>query len=495
MLADMPGAKLIAWTVLSLLFAAPIASVSAQQSAQQPQQSLGDIARKIRAGKGDDSATASKGQNAGGAKKDMSSTAADLSATVNLISETDPEKYAATVRDLFEQERFRVLDDVAAGERTNRARFAGGEWKLHTLYEALASPGDKGRGVVADWNAYRERLNRWAAQQPGSITARVALANAELMYAWELRNTSNVNPESHRLFEERVKGAETILNQASNLAAKCPEWYDVMLQVGRAAGWELDGMNSVLQRAAAFDPQYYYVYQQQALTLTPKWRGKEGDPEKFAEDSANQVGGKAGNILYWQIAQSVMGNRDLSGVPQHFTWSRAVIGYQALVEQYGPSLLRLNQQALMAARFNDYMTADDLLLQVGDHWDRGTWGTQEYFDKVKAWARGTAGPFKKIIAAYQAVNVNIATPEGQKYDGQIAREFFAHFAGAVRDCASAGNGPAPTLLIMQVGKTGALQQMLVVPETASDACLRPKLEKAWFSPPPKPEYWVRVSLK
>jgi hypothetical protein len=33
-----------------------------------------------------------------------------------------------------------------------------------------------------------------------------------------------------------------------------------------------------------------------------------------------------------------------------------------------------------------------------------------------------------------------------------------------------------------------------VPETASDACLRPRLEKAAFTPPPKPEYWVRVSL-
>jgi hypothetical protein len=34
----------------------------------------------------------------------------------------------------------------------------------------------------------------------------------------------------------------------------------------------------------------------------------------------------------------------------------------------------------------------------------------------------------------------------------------------------------------------------VVPETASDACLRPKLAKAAFTPPPKPDYWVRVSL-
>ena len=65
---------------------------------------------------------------------------------------------------------------------------------------------------------------------------------------------------------------------------------------------------------------------------------------------------------------------------------------------------------------------------------------------------------------------------------------------AVKDCSAAANGTPPTLLIMQVGKNGSVQQMMVVPETASDTCLRPKLAKAAFTPPPKPEYWVRVSL-
>jgi hypothetical protein len=200
--------------------------------------------------------------------------------------------------------------------------------------------------------------------------------------------------------------------------------------------------------------------------------------------------------LYWLIAQSVMVNPELPKTPQHFVWSRALIGYQALMEQFGTSMVGQNQIAFMAARFGDYTTADDLLLKIGDHWDAGTWGSQEYFEKVKSWARGSAGPFKKIIEAYKAVNVNIATPEGQRYDGQIAKEFSARYARAVQDCNTNANaGTAPTLLILQVARTGSVQQMLVVPETASDACLRPKLEKANFSPPPKPEYWVRVSLK
>jgi hypothetical protein len=455
------------------------------------QESLGEKARRIRAEK----ENAQAGQSADG-KKQMSPAAADLSATVGLVQESDPAKYQEGVRLMLEQERFRVLDDVAAGERANKTRFAGGEWKLWKFYDALASPGGKGRGVVADWNAYRDRLNRWVARQPESITARVALAQAELLYGLELRGPGELGTIPQDKFDRymaQVRQAETILNGAMELQAKCPEWYDLMLQVGRAKGWELQDLNTLLERAVAFEPGYYYVYEEQALALTPKWRGREGDAEKFAEEQANRVGGKAGDSLYWLIAQSVMGNPELAKMPQHFVWSRALIGYQDLVEQYGASTVRQNQIAFMAARFGDYMATDDLLLQIGDHWDPGTWGTQEYFDKVRTWARSSAGPFKRIIEAYKAVNANVATPEGQRYDGQIAKEFSARYARTVQDCKTGAD--APTLLILRVGKTGSVQQMLVVPQTASDACVRPKLEKANFSPPPKPEYWVRVSLK
>jgi hypothetical protein len=164
------------------------------------------------------------------------------------------------------------------------------------------------------------------------------------------------------------------------------------------------------------------------------------------------------------------------------------------MEQYGPSTLRQNQLAQVAARFGDYMVTDETITQIGDRWDQGTWGTREYFEKVRTWAKTSAVPFRKIMEAYKAVSENLATPEGRDYDSAIARQFTTRYAKAVKECAASASGPAPTLLVLQMGKTGAVQQMMVVPDNASDACLRPKLEKAAFSPPPKPEYWVRVAL-
>jgi Domain of unknown function (DUF4034) len=458
------------------------------------QESLGDAARRIRAAKEDGSSPgkpAGKAQPGAGADRN-----ADLNATMTILAERDEAAYSTRVRTQLEQERFRVLEDVAAAERAGKTRFAGGGWRLHTFYSAVETPKDKPPVTEAEWADVLDRLKRWKAQYPDSISARVALAHGYLNYAWQLRGDGStpLTSDGKRIFNERAKLAEAELNQSFELPAKCPEWFYVMLQTARARGWEIEDLTTLFQRAIAFEPEFYYYHLEFALSLTPKWRGKEGDVEKFAQEAANKVGGKPGDILYWQIAQSILGNRELgTGQPQ-FTWSRALLGYQDLVELYGANTVRQNQLAQMAARFGDYMVTDETITQIGDRWDQGTWGSKEYFEKVKTWASGAAVPFRKIVEAYKAVNANMQTPEGRTYDSVIAREFSNRFARAVKECAAGASGPVPTLLVLQVAKSGAVQQMMVVPDNASDACLRPKLQKASFSPPPKAEYWVRVAL-
>jgi hypothetical protein len=459
------------------------------------QQSLGDVARRIRAAKGEDApSVADKPADSTAAKPRTLPTTADLNAIAVILGEKDETAFSTRVRTQMEQENFLVLDSVAAAERAGRTRFAGGGWKIYAFYSAVESPKVKPPATEAEWADTLDRLKRWAAQRPESATARVALGYGYLNYAWQARghgDAASLTPEGGRLMQERLKLAETELQRAEG---KCPEWYYVMLQIGRLSGWEAEDLTAFLQKAITYEPEFYYSYQETARGLMPQWRGKEGDVEKFVEESANKVGGKAGDILYWQITQSLMGDRDLGNIVQHLSWSRAMVGYQALVAQYGVTQVGQNQLAQMAARFGDYMVTDETMTQIGDRWDAGTWGTKDYFDKVKTWARDSAVPFRKIMDAYKAVAANVATPAGQKYDSVIAQEFSSRYLRAVKDCSAKTTGPTPTLLILQVSKSGSIQQMLVVPETASDTCLRPKLAKAAFTPPPRPEYWVRVSL-
>ena len=471
-----------------MLLAAVLALSGLKVAAQS---SLGDVARRIRAAKGEDTTAPADKATAG---PRTLPTTADLNAIAVILDEKDEAAFSTRVRTQMEQENFLVLDSVAAADRAGRTRFPGGGWRLYAFYSAVESPQGKPPLTEAEWADTLDRLKRWVAQRPESATAKVALGYAYLNYAWQARgygDAASVTPQGGRLMQERLKLAETELQRAEG---KCPEWYYLMLQIGRLNGWQAEDLTAFLQRAITYEPEFYYSYQEVARGLMPKWRGKEGDVEKFAEESANKVGGKAGDILYWQITQSLMGDRDLGNMVQHLSWSRAMVGYQALVAQYGVTSVGQNQLAQMAARFGDYMVTDETMTQIGDHWDPGTWGTKEYFQKVKTWARDSAVPFRKIMDAYKAVAANVATLEGQKYDSVIAQEFSSRYLRAVKDCSAAASGPAPTLLILQMSKTGSVQQMLVVPETASDACLRPKLAKAAFTPPPKPEYWVRVSL-
>jgi hypothetical protein len=476
-----------------MLLAAVMAITGLKLAAQD---SLGDVARRIRAAKGEDAPSVADktAADSTAAKPRTLPTTADLNAIAVLLAEKDETAFSTRVRTQLEQENFLVLDSVAAAERAGRTRFAGGGWKLYALYSAVETPKVKPPATEAEWADTLDRLKRWAAQRPDSVSAQVALAYGYLNYAWQARgygDAASVTAEGGRLMQERLKLAETELQRAEG---KCPEWYYVMLQIGRLKGWEAEDLTAFLQRAITYEPEFYYSYQEVARSLMPKWHGKAGDVEKFVEDSANKAGGKAGDILYWQITQSLMGDRELGNIVQHLSWSRAMLGYQALVAQYGVTQVGQNQLAQMAARFGDYMVTDETITQIGDHWDPGTWGTKEYFDKVRTWARDSAVPFRKIMDAYKAVAANVATLEGQKYDSVIAQEFSSRYGRALKDCSATASGPAPTLLILQVSKSGSMEEMLVVPETASDACLRPKLAKATFTAPPKPDYWVRVSL-
>ncbi|MGC2743246.1 MAG: hypothetical protein WA672_08660 [Candidatus Angelobacter sp.] len=398
----------------SMLLAAVMAISGVRLVAQN---SLGDVARRIRAARGEDSPSVADktAPDNTAAKPRTLPTTADLNTIAVLLAEKDEAAFSTRVRTQMEQENFLVLDSVAAAERAGRTRFPGGGWKLYAFYSAVESPKVKPPASEAEWADTLDRLKRWAAQRPDSVTAQVALGYGYLNYAWQARgagDAASVTAEGGRLMQERLKLAETELG----IDAKCPEWYYVMLQIGRLKGWEAEDLTAMLQRAIAYEPEFYYSYQEVARALMPKWRGKAGDVEKFVEDSANKAGGKAGDILYWQITQSMMSDRDLGNIVQHLSWSRAMVGYQALVARYGVTSVGQNQLAQMAARFGDYMVADETITQIGDHWDPSTWGTEEYFEKVKTWARDSAVPFRKIMEAYKAVTANVATTEGQKYD-------------------------------------------------------------------------------
>jgi hypothetical protein len=408
------------------------------------------------------------------------------------------DKQEDAVAALLKQENFKELDCLADAARSGKTKFPGGMWILHNLYAGLDQP-TRQHATEVDWRNHLARLERWVAARPNSITARVALAQSYAGYGWVARgeeSSDTVSDSGWKLFRARHAKAKAILDQAARLRNKCPEWYVAMQQVALALGWEPEQAADLLRQAIAFEPGYYYYYRMQANYLLPKWFGQKGDTEQFAAESADRIGGDAGDILYFQIASELVCTCD---DPQfrHMSWPRVQKGYAALEKQSGHSFLNLNLLALMAVKAEDAEVADSTFKQIGDNWYENTWRKESYFDRSKKWASELAPSAARLRTFRQEAETNMATAEGVQYK----RDFEQRLAEPIRHCVqSAGNDRRKFDLLLQVMKDGNLRDVEMPTQTAVVGCLFQELMKfqqpdaVRFPPPPHAPYWVILEI-
>jgi hypothetical protein len=250
-----------------------------------------------------------------------------------------------------------------------------------------------------------------------------------------------------------------------------------------------------VEKAIAFEPDYQYFYRTQAETLLPKWEGEEGEMAEFAEQFANRIGGKKGDIIYYQIAVVLNCNCDSDRNLNGMSWPRIKRGYIENLAQYGEFIPTVNSMAYMAGMAGDPEYAQELFTRIGEAWDEERWHTKENFQTVRAWAT-LAAQGKSIEAALKAANDNLQNAGGRQFDEQIAKSFAGNFSTAVTDCvkSSGGSFVIPFSLLMQLARNGAVKKVFAAPGTSIGSCLSARVGDAVFPAPPTADYWVKVSL-
>ena len=416
----------------------------------------------------------------------------DFSTDIHAVQEFD-----AAVGELFRQERFTELDCIAESLRSSKACFSGGASQLHIFYPGVSEP--EGHATDEDWKEHLEHAQRWVAAKPKSITAQVALAESYASYAWYARGGSTsdtVTGSGWKLFGQRLDKAKEILDEASSLEQKCPEWYAVMQEVALGQGWEIARETALFEGAIAFDPSYYQFYRNHALFLAPQWNGGEGESAQFAQTMADRLGGKQGDLLYFEIAiQLVCRCED----PQfaRMSWPRVQSGYAEVEKKYGVSLSNLNQFALMAIKARDPEVADGIFKRLGDNWDKGTWGSEAFFTSNKKWAADIAPAEARFRRLREASEANLKTAEGQRFK----KDFDLKFAKFMEPCVQGAGGDLNKFeMMIEVNKDGGVQNLSANNMTAVAGCLfenlmqtERKKEKV-FPKPPQPDYWVVLEV-
>lgn len=299
-------------------------------------------------------------------------------------------QYEAHIKQLFAQANFDELEKKASEVRSSKARFPGGGWKLYTFYLAINYPKYTDPATEADWNARLMTLKNWVAAKPQSITARLAVAEAQLELAWKARGggyANTVTEEGWGKFEKSVEKAKAVLIEAKKLKEQCPYWYSLMQTVALAQGWEKADARALFDEAASFEPKFYYYYQEYASFLAPKWYGEEGEAEQFGKEAADRIGGAEGAIVYFEVASTIHCPCSATDVHElHMSWPRIQEGYKALTQLYGTSRLKENRFAYMAYLAKDKTVARDVFTRIGADWEPTLWRKRQSFETVRLWA-------------------------------------------------------------------------------------------------------------
>jgi hypothetical protein len=415
-------------------------------------------------------------------------------------------EYESTISGLLKQEKFETLDCLADHARAHKERFPGGMWKIHELYRGITVPVIAPQhATTEDWETLLQRLQRWKTANPNSITARVALAGAYVGYAYDARGTGDGNTVSNsgwKLLHERIAQAKVILDDASSLPVKCPEWYLVMQDVALDEDGSTDRLRSLFEEAYKFEPGYYYYARALAIYLLPKWQGRPGDTERFVEEISDRVGGDSGDILYFQISSSSAVLCGCEDAPK-LSLERIERGFAAAEKQYGVSMLNLNRVAYLATHYGkrDPILADKVLARIGDQWDSDSWESEEYFQMVKQWAAHTAPFAVKLHEMEAAADANMKTPDGPVYKASFEKAY----RGLVQECVRTDGGSIDQWqgqfeVLTSIGAKGTVEDSNIYSAGPVVTCMFEKMralqkEKTiQFPPPPKDGYWVRIDL-
>lgn len=367
----------IYFPLLSSIFL--VAAVSSQQA-----ESLGEHAARLRAAKSGSAPTAASTSPA------PSTATATSQEEIGDCCASEIHTYSHQIGQLLTQGKYAELDAIAHDLRVNKTRFPGGVWKLHAFYEGVSEPYFGEYASDKEWAEHLQRLDAWLKAQPKSVTAHIAFANGYMSFGWHARGggySDSVSDRGSKLFAGMAEISRNTLLEADKLDEKCPEWFNAMLRVAQAQGWDLQEARALVAGSMKLEPSYYYSYRAFAMIAMPKWYGEEGASERFAEEVANELGGKLGDAMYAEIAPTLYCLCPGEPVGK-MNFQRIVRGYAADESLYGVSFEKINKLAYIAVAAGEQAEAKKAFDRLGEHWDRETWRKKDKYDQARRWANG-----------------------------------------------------------------------------------------------------------
>lgn len=302
-------------------------------------------------------------------------------------------RISGVARQAFLSEDFGKLEEMSRTFRTTKSRTPSGTWNLTFFYMGIRESFDATARTMDLEAAFKEidgKIARWTSQYPDSPSAHVAQGLALIAHGWTIRGegySGTVRPRAWAPFRRYIALARETLEKYKSQAAEDPRWYEAMLTVARAQGWDREEFNSILSEALAREPLFYQTYFTALEYLLPKWHGDIGEIEAFAREAVRRTSAQEGRgmyaRIYWAASQHQFKNDLFS--ESLAIWPQIRDGFDDVLAKY-PSAWNLNYFARFACLARDKAKTRELFERIGDAALPQAWGSLSLLGGCSTWS-------------------------------------------------------------------------------------------------------------
>jgi hypothetical protein len=301
----------------------------------------------------------------------------------------DRKEIRARAKELFAAKSYDDLEKFAHQYRSSRDIYPDGMSKLREVYTGI-SPGEG--ATEADWKSHLDRLHTWIGTKTNSITARMALADALISYAWKARGSgyaNTVTQDGWKLMGKRLAESVQAVKDAATLPEQCPRRWSSLMSAALGLGVEKPQYEALYKKAVGSETNFAAGYcSSMAYYLLPRWHGAPGEMEAFVEKTADKIGGDDGDVFYARVAWYMQSVLDNAFTDSKLSWERADKGYQILEKRFPDSIMVKNQRAFLALMGSTTPQFPRILIAgLKGKIDAETWTSKEKYIRLVAFLK------------------------------------------------------------------------------------------------------------
>lgn len=308
---------------------------------------------------------------------------------------TEMEQRAAiseSTRQAFLADDFPQLEKLSSTYHAEKSRTSSGIWKLSLFNAAIGQAIKEKRDgdFEAAFQVLEAKTKKWTQQFPNSPSAHIAHSMVLIGHGWAFRGVgyaATVKPESWAPFRRYVAMARDYLEKHKSIAAIDPRWYETMLTVAIAEGWDRSEFDYLLNEALIREPLFYQTYFIALEYLLPKWYGGLQEIEIFAQDAVKRTIKQEGRGMYarvyWFASQTQFKNDVFHN--SLAVWHRMKEGFEDVISRY-PDPWNLNNYAKFACLAQDKPKTVELLKRTESFVVPEAWSPRSLREQCTKWA-------------------------------------------------------------------------------------------------------------